>query len=91
MATIFPNDLQRAAAEIAKATPAKRLTLATNYYNTINTIPSYESAAAATEAVDNGKFTNGALYRDKYLKGAPLAIAKGSGKKVIIKDPIKTL
>jgi len=88
MAT-FPNYLQRAAAEIAKATPAKRLTLATNYYNTIANLPAYKSASDATDAVDAGKFTNGALYRDS-LKGA-LAIAKGSGKKVIIKDPIKTL
>lgn len=90
MATIFPNYLQRAAAEIAKATPAKRLTLATDYYNTINNLPAYKSAAAATEAVDNGKLTNGALYLDDSLKGA-LAIAKGSGKKVPAKDPIKTL
>jgi len=90
MATIFPNYLQRAAAEIAKATPAKRLTLATDYYNTINTLPTYKSASAATEAVDYGKLANGALYRDDSLKGA-LAIAKGSGKKVIIKDRVKTL
>lgn len=89
MAT-FPNYLQRAAAEIAKATPAKRLTLATDYYNTINTLPTYKSASAATEAVDNGKLTNGALYRDDSLKGA-LAIAKGSGKKVIFNGPVKTL
>jgi hypothetical protein len=90
MATIFPNYLQRTAAEIAKATPTKRLTLAMDYYNTINNLPTYESAKAATEAVDAGKFTNGALYRDNSLKGA-LAIAKGSGKKVIIKNPVKTL
>jgi hypothetical protein len=81
MATIFPNYLQRAAAEIAKATPTKRLTLATDYYNTIANLPAYKSASAATEAVDYGKLTNGSLYRDNSLKGS-LAIAKGSGKKL---------
>lgn len=88
MAT-FPNYLQRAAAEIAKATLTKRLELASNYADTINNIPGFGSAKEATMNVNAGKIPNGSLYKDKSFGGA-LAIAKGTRKKeVIIKDPVK--
>lgn len=86
MATIFPNYLQRAAAEIAKATPAKRLELAYNYAQTINRLPSYKTAQDATDAIKAGQFTSGAVYNNTGL--GTLAVAKGP-RRVIIKDPVK--
>lgn len=88
MATIFPNYLQRAAAEIAKATPAKRLELASTYVNTITSLPKYQSAAEATTDVNAGILVNGSVYHNLGGKAMILAVAKGS-KKVIIKDPVK--
>lgn len=76
--TIFPNYLQRAAAEIAKATPTKRLELALAYTNTIKKLPAYKSSKEATAAVDAGTLTNGSVYYDG--SSNTLAIAKGSKK-----------
>jgi len=90
MATIFSNTLQQAAAKIARAPLSTRLQLATEFYNTVNKLPKFKSAAEATDNVNAGKITNGSLYRDDTLGGL-ISVAKGSRKRVIIKDPIKQL
>jgi hypothetical protein len=88
MATIFSNTLQQAAAKIARAPLSTRLQLATEFYNTVNKLPKYKGAKDATEAVDRGEITNGSLYRDD-TQGLLISVAKGSGKKVIIKNPVE--
>jgi hypothetical protein len=74
MANIFPNYLQRAAAEIAKASQTKRLELAYNYAQTINDLPVYRNAADASLAIRKGTIVNGNVYYNDELR--TLAVAK---------------
>jgi hypothetical protein len=90
MATTFSNTLQQAAAQIARAPQATRLQLATEFYNTVNKLPRFRDAAEATSLVNDGIITNRSLYCDESLGGL-ISVATGSRRKVIIKDPIKTL
>ena len=88
MTTIFSNTLQQGAAKIAKASLSTRLQLAYDYAQTINDLPSYGTTQDATNNVNAGKLTSGAVYYNEEL--GTLAVAKGS-KKLPPKDPIKQL
>jgi hypothetical protein len=74
MANIFPNYLQRAAAEIAKASQTKRLELAFNYAQTINDLPRIQNAEEASVAIKKGAIVNGSVYYNDELR--TLAVAK---------------
>jgi hypothetical protein len=84
--TIFSNTLQKGAAKIAKASLSTRLQLAYDYAQTINNLPAYRTTQDATNDVNSGKLTSGAVYYNDELR--TLAVAKGS-KKLSPKDPIK--
>lgn len=86
MATVFSNTLQQAAAKIARAPLSTRLQLATDFYNTVNNLPTFKDAKEATAQVNGGKITNGSLYINSTLGGL-ISVAKGSRKK----DPIKQI
>ena len=86
MTTIFSNTLQQGAAKIAKASLSTRLQLAYDYAKTISNLPRYRNTEDATNDVNYGKLTNGAVYHNDELR--TLAVAKGS-KKAPVKDPIK--
>lgn len=80
MATVFSNTLQQAAAKIARAPLSTRLQLATDFYNTVNNLPTFKDANEATENVNGGKIINGSLYINDSL-GRLISVAKGSPKK----------
>lgn len=88
METIFSNTLQQAAAKIARAPLSTRLQLATDFYNTVNDLPTFKDAKEATENVNGGKIINGSLYINSTLGGL-ISVAKGSRRKLLPKDPIK--
>lgn len=71
------------------ATSELRIVALNKFLAIYETLPTYRSAAEATNSVSAGKLEYGSLYINTGVKPGVIAIAKGPKRKALVKDPIK--